>query len=314
MRSLYNKIKIFFKRPGQYFRYQNRYLRNLYFQFSKYMHFKTYFSRVYDKNFPKFIVDSSELIEKNEGFKLIRVSKLNEKETNINQVLDKIDNDLKNTNITQLNSSDEGIIKLKTSKDFDNESPEFKFVTNKYLIEIVSRYLNCIPILTSLSLWYSSNDKFIKNSSQEYHLDHEDYRQVKGFLFINEVDLQTGPLNIINVVQSNNIQRLINYKMTEKSKRVSDKIIRDLKKNTNINENILTGKSGDLLLCDTSSCFHYGSRLGSNPKPRFILAFQYITPFSFSMDWNWINSDLIPFKKSKIESNALVEKVLGARV
>ena len=102
--------------------------------------------------------------------------------------------------------------------------------------------------------------------------------------------------------------------MTEKSKRVSDKIIRDLKKNTNINENILTGKSGDLLLCDTSSCFHYGSRLGSNPKPRFILAFQYITPFSFSMDWNWINSDLIPFKKSKIESNALVEKVLGARV
>ena len=64
-------------------------------------------------------------------------------------------------------------------------------------------------------MWYSPNDKIFKNSSQEYHLDHEDYKQVKGFLFINEIDLQTGPLNVINVEQSNNIQKLIKYKMTE---------------------------------------------------------------------------------------------------
>ena len=86
------------------------------------------------------------------------------------------------------------------------------------MIEIVSRYLNCIPILTNLSLWYSPNDKIFKNSSQEYHLDHEDYKQVKGFLFINEIDLQTGPLNVINVKENNNIQKLIKYKMTETDK------------------------------------------------------------------------------------------------
>ena len=91
-----------------------------------------------------------------------------------------------------LGQSDDGIISIKSSKDFNCESPELKFVTNKYLIEIVSKYLNCVPLLTNLSLWYSPNDKVFKNSSQEYHLDHEDYRQVKGFLFINDVDLQTG--------------------------------------------------------------------------------------------------------------------------
>ncbi len=311
--SILNKLKIFIKKPGQYFRYRNKYLRNLYFNFSKFMHFRTYFSRVYKKNVPTFITDESQLMKKNEGFKLIKVAKLNENKTNIKEVLDKIVNDLKKTDLKKFNSSEEGIIKLKTSKDFDNKSPEFKFVTDRYLVEIVSRYLKCIPILSSLSLWYSPNNKFIENSSQEYHLDHEDYRQVKGFLFINDVDLNTGPLNVINVTDSNNIQKLINYKMIESSKRVNDKVIEDLKKKTNINENILTGKSGDLVLCDTSSCFHYGSRLGNNPKPRLILAFQYVTPFSFSMDWNWKNSD-IPFKNFNFEINPLVKKVIGNQI
>ncbi len=307
-----NKFKIFLKRPGQYFRYKKKFLRKLYFQFSKLMHYKTFYSRVYEKNFPKFIADYSELIKKNEGFKFISVTKLNEKKTNINQVLEKINNDLEKIDIKKFNKSNDGIINLKSSKDFDIESPEVKFVTNEYLIEIVSRYLKCIPILTSLSLWFSPNNKFIDNSSQEYHLDHEDYKQVKGFLYLNEVDIETGPLNIINALQSNSIQKLINYKMTESEKRVNDKTIQDLKKKIEINENIMIGKPGDLLLCDTSSCFHFGSRIGS--KPRFILAFQYTTPFSFSMDWNWINSKIIPYKNSEFKSNPLVSKVLGNKI
>lgn len=310
MINFYNKFKIFFKRPGQYFRYKSKFLRNFYFHFSKFFHFKTYYSRVHMKNFPKLKANTSDLIDRNEGYKLITHTKLNEKDTNINQVLEKINHYLENINYNKINSSDDGIISLKSSKDFNCESPELKFVTNKYLIEIVSRYLNCIPLLTNLSLWYSPNDKVFENSSQEYHLDHEDYRQVKGFLFINDIDLQTGPLNIINALQSNQIQNFINYKLTKSEKRVHDPIIKDLKKNhIDINENIMIGKSGDLLLCDTSSCFHFGSRLGS--KPRFILAFQIITPFGFSMDWNWRNYDKLPFKDLNCNIDPLIMKVLG---
>lgn len=310
---LYNKLKIFLKRPGQYFRYKKKFLRNLYFQFSKYMHFKTYYSRVYKKRFSSYMLEKSDLIDKNEGYKLISFTKLKNNNININKLLEKINHDINNIDLHKLERSNDGIISIKSSKDFNCESPELKFVTNKYLIEIVSRYLKCIPLLTNLSLWYSPNDKIFKNSSQEYHLDHEDYRQVKGFLFINEIDLQTGPLNIINVEQSNNIQDLINYKMTKSDKRVNDQIIKSLKnKNININENTITGKSGDLLLCDTSSCFHYGSRLGK--KSRFILAFQYVTPFGFSVDWNWKNYDKIPFKDFGCKENSTVLKVLGNEI
>ena len=74
----------------------------------------------------------------------------------------------------------------------------------------------------------------------------------------------------------------------------------------------MTGKSGDLLLCDTSNCFHFGSRLGK--KPRFILAFQYITPFGFSIDWNWKRCDKLPFRNSQYKTSSLVMKVLGNKI
>ena len=90
----------------------------------------------------------------------------------------------------------------------------------------------------------------MENTSQEYHLDHEDFKQVKGFLFINEVDINTGPLNIISAEQSNDIQKLINYKMTKTSMRVNEKTIQKLKIKLIIKENILTGNPGDLLLYD----------------------------------------------------------------
>ena len=50
---------------------------------------------------------------------------------------------------------------------------------------------------------------------------------------------------------------MINYTMTKDSKRVSDETIKNLKEKTFIYENVITGKSGDLLLCDTSNCFHF---------------------------------------------------------
>ena len=306
-------MKAFLKKPGQYFRYKKKFLRELYFQISKYLHFKTYYSRIYQRNFLTFILKKSDLINNKIGYKLINYSKLKEKKLNINEVLEIINTNLKNLDLNKIKNTNDGIITLKNSNDFNILSPELQFVTNKYLIEIVSRYLNCIPILTNLSLWYSPNDKIFENSSQEYHLDHEDYKQVKGFLFINDIDERTGPLSIINVLQSNEIQKSINYTMTKKTKRVNDEIIGDLiKKNINIQENVITGKSGDLLLCDTSSCFHYGSRLGS--KARYILAFQYITPFGFTVDWNWRNYDKLPFKDLECENNLLLKKVLGIKI
>ena len=87
--SLFNKLKIFLKRPGQYFRYKKKFLRNLYFQFSKYMHFKTYYSRVYKKRFSSYMLEKNDLIDKNEGYKLISFNKLKNNNIDINKLLEK---------------------------------------------------------------------------------------------------------------------------------------------------------------------------------------------------------------------------------
>ena len=65
--NFYNKFKKFLKRPGHYFRYKKKNLRNLYFLISKFLHFKTYASRVRTINFPQKITDTSELIDRNEN-------------------------------------------------------------------------------------------------------------------------------------------------------------------------------------------------------------------------------------------------------
>ena len=183
------------------------------------MHFKTYYSRVYKKNFPSSSLEKNDFINSNKGYKLITFKKLNDRNLKVNNLLDSVNNDLNKFDLQKFKKKDVGLIPIKSSEDYNSESPEFKFVTNKYLIEIVTKYLKCVPLLTNLSLWYSPNDKIFENSSQEYHLDHEDYKQVKGFLFINEIDLETGPLSVINLEQSNNIQKTLNYKMTEKNKK-----------------------------------------------------------------------------------------------
>ena len=68
-----------------------------------------------------------------------------------------------------------------------------------------------------------------------------------------------------------------------------------------------------IYFCTINSCFHFGSRLGDKPKPRLILAFQYVTPFSFSMDWNWKNTN-IPFKNYNFDNDLLLNKVTGNKI
>ena len=74
--NLWRKFKTFLKRPGNYFRYKKKFLRYLYFLFSKYLHFRTYLSRVGPKKFINSNYQNFEFIDDKEGFKLIKASKL----------------------------------------------------------------------------------------------------------------------------------------------------------------------------------------------------------------------------------------------
>jgi len=57
------------------------------------------------------------------------------------------------------------------------------------------------------------------------------------------------------------------------------------------NVNPLIGKKGTINLVDTSNCYHFGSRPGSNP--RYVLMYQLLSSFSYYLPMNRNNKSLV---------------------
>jgi hypothetical protein len=307
------KIITFIQFPGQYFRYKNERLRKIYFLISKFFHLRTRVSRNPKNYFGYSVSDKKFMIDDQLGYKFYNKCLLEENNLKMNDLINLINSHIETNNLKKKNR-DASLNAIIKSEDFHEKSEVFKFVTSNFILKIVSKYLGYIPLLTHISVWWSPNDKIHEQSSQFYHLDHEDYKQIKGFLFLSDIDENSGPINAISSNQSLTIQKEISYNMKSQNKRVLDSTIDELNKkrvNKLITKEFL-GKKGDLLLMDTSKCFHYGSRKSS--KERLILSFQFITPFAYHLKWNWIKSNFI--FRERIIKNApkLIEKIIGKRI
>ena len=273
-----NKLKTFIIKPGHLFRYRSLVERKIYFYLSKYLHFKTSLERQ--------VIKESTLMTFKNGFLRLDPKDLASLGINALEIISEIE--------TQINKKkrkidyNKPINELLSSRDFKTHYKTFKFVTNDNLIKIISNYLGFIPLLTHISLWFSPNQYNLQNSSQEFHLDHEDIKQVKGFFLVDDVTEDCGPTIFLNSNDSKKILNQLDYRTNRSSKRISDTTINKDNKNIKIN---CTGEKGTLYLIDTSNCFHCGSRKSS--KPRKILAFQFITTFSTSLNWNWKKSEFL---------------------
>ena len=166
-------------------------------------------------------------------------------------------------------SKNDPIYDLLKDEDFNTNSEVFKFVTSEKVISIVSDYLGFIPLLTTVSLWYSPNLQNFDQSSQFFHLDHEDVSQVKCF-FIEDIDLDMGPTQFINIENSKKLLKKIKYRINKEEKRISDNLIYET-----INEDEVMSCVGKkyYLFFDTSRCFHADLKI---KKPRIVLFFKYL--------------------------------------
>lgn len=175
------------------------------------------------------------------------------------------------------------------------------------IIKPISEYLGSFPVLSSAALWYSPNSEHQSRGSQLYHLDGEDIRQVKCFLPIDEVTLDSGPLTILPAKISDNIynklhkQKRINRRNT---KLTDDVIYEDINSNNAIP---VIGKPGTVAFVDTCRCYHYGSR--SAKAPRLVLHLHYYSAFSKMMPLWGRKEKVFP---DKLASNANeVQALLG---
>jgi hypothetical protein len=148
------------------------------------------------------------------------------------------------------------------------------YMTQPAILNSVIRYLGELPLFQGVKLyWTPPNNKNV--SSQLWHLDNLDTKQVKFFLYLSDIDEGAGPTTILSVDASRYVAKTLQYQGGKLSDEEVASCVRPEKWIP------LTGPKGTLVACDTSSCFHFGGR--ARERERLFLMFHYSTsaPFAF---------------------------------
>ncbi|MEQ8433422.1 MAG: hypothetical protein RIA71_04215 [Oceanicaulis sp.] len=149
---------------------------------------------------------------------------------------------------------------------YGKESAAYALATSPDLLVPITRYFGALPILTGYSISLARNNEFHRKSSQRLHLDPEDRTQVKVFIYITDVDENSGPFLSAGAAASEPLftdQRLILDRMDDTV--VPSGAIREA-----------VGPAGTVTFCDTCRCLHGGARPGD--RPRLMLSIEYNLP------------------------------------
>lgn len=154
------------------------------------------------------------------------------------------------------------------------DSCMLKLARHPSLLRLVGNYLDCFPILYRINLLRSSNEYIQDGSSQFFHLDPEDFRQVKVFILISDVDENSGPLHLLSANATDEFRVQTGYRHS----RLHDEEVFSVVGDGGLTR--CSGPRGTMAIGDTSRCLHFGSRPGN--RERFVAMIQYITPFASS--------------------------------
>ncbi len=274
----YIKKKILYSRFGRTF-VPDRPLPIKYFQ--KIMHILNYKEYKLRKNYAKSYnkINEDNLINEKYGYKIINLnnvitdSDINLSISNLRKNYDSINWD--NDELVNRKKSFLLMKKIEMNKDLKN------LISS--LLPIISNYIGTLPVLANASYWYSPNKKTEEGRSQSWHLDSEDFKQVKVFIPIEEITIENGPLTIIQADKSEKIRSLLQKKkiIKKRNTKLTDNIIEENYNDVNFIYPV-TLKSDQIALVDTCRCYHYGSRKASNPRKlinlHFTSAFSLFTP------------------------------------
>lgn len=164
------------------------------------------------------------------------------------------------------------------------------FVLSPELTAVAAAYFGAVPILSEVELlWTPVNDTLQK--SQKYHLDTEDYRQLKLFVNIFDVDRETGPFTLLPADVSTRVCAATGYAGGRRA-RLEDAAVERVAGTAAAQA---LGPAGSGIFVDTSRCLHYGSR--GNRRERLVLLIQfmgYYAPKLEPNDWREVARPLLP--------------------
>jgi hypothetical protein len=257
-----------------------------YYKFSSLFLFFSYYLRKTSRhitfNKSDFFCSENFKINKEDGYKILNYENLSSFKDMLLAINKNLANNFYFNNL--INNS---------KKDFMNINPIdlskkehsslIKFIKNSEIINSIADYINAPPILLSSQIWKSKKNEVSSNftHSQLYHFDREDWRQIKCFIPIKKIDINSGPLNIINAKNTKlfKFKSLTKFRIPNSKSRYDDKFVNKLIETPPIP---LIADVGDLILVDTSQCLHYGSRVNTNE--RLVIVLQFVSPYSPKLD------------------------------
>lgn len=167
-----------------------------------------------------------------------------------------------------------------SNSDFYGYPGLMAFAVSHPIIDLATRYFGRVPLLTSMSVWWSPpNDSM--QQSQLYHCDGEDARQLKFFFNVTDVTEEQGPFTLLPGGISDRIRAAKGIV----ARKVRDEEIEEF--DGDRQKLVLTGKAGEGACVDTCRCLHYGSR--GNSKPRIVMMLRFndhLAPNVDIPDWH----------------------------
>ncbi|MCA9779008.1 MAG: hypothetical protein KC800_19905 [Candidatus Eremiobacteraeota bacterium] len=176
------------------------------------------------------------------------------------------------------------------------------FILSSEVLATVAHQMGCIPVLSRLSppgvRMMESNEAFNPNpkgtlvDSQFYHLDLHDRPVIYVLVLLTETTLESGPWHFLPASTSNRVRRLLGHGRRGEPYRVTDEKVYSVAAPKEVV--VFTGRPGDVLFIESSSCFHYGSRQAVNP--RFQMMFAFTTPCRGDLK-EWVTYGMRPAAK-----------------
>jgi hypothetical protein len=162
------------------------------------------------------------------------------------------------------------LIVLGNYDQYEQAPQLFDLALSDSVLQIASRYLGEVPILTGLKLKWSPINTRLKGS-QLYHRDGMYWlqRRAKFIFAMNDIDESCGPFTFLPADVSHHASRALGSLAAQRD--VPDEV---MYKHVSPRDALsLTGPAGTGMMVDSSQCFHYGARSRGGERLQLFFSF-----------------------------------------
>ncbi len=188
--------------------------------------------------------------------------------------------------------------------DLAGEPDLLAAATSPAMLAIAADYLGCLPRLKAMGLYHSPvNDS--TTSSQLFHFDNDDLRQIKCFVHVWPVDSETGPFTLLPADATQRaLSRLDGRTRAARGKLTDEQVLGGGEQAVE-----LVGPAATAAFVDTSRCLHFGSR--ARGAARLVFMFQFTTWPDAVIGKGEIDTEGRPLMNFPPAADPLLAMVLG---